>query len=377
MKVGEKMRKTLLSEMEKQHISQKQLSSTIGVSVGVINKFLTQEKEIAFDIVWKIVRIVAPDKVVELMDMYCTEITKKNIKLGLEYYSLNRRFSQLYLLIEKAKHGSLELQEWAKIYSVFHEFQTSARMGENIDFLTRFFYRIDTPYKETKLLLYIFEMYTHYFRNDYKTLYTFLINLPSEVIEIENSFLRKCLSARIDELMCHMEMKHNNNIEGTRLYCRKILEHNIAENLNATANFFVGLSYIMDDFDKCITYFQKCYDYYEKIGRVEVMEDIQNNIEFAYVYWDKEKKFASDFYQSLFDVKQGRLDANALNAYKSTETTPYIFLIKGIALNDISYLTRSLIQFIKKEDTFRANLPAFELKNRGYDDLILQEAFRR
>jgi DNA-binding Xre family transcriptional regulator len=360
--------------MEKKNISQNGLSNIIGVSKSLMTKFFAQEKEIAFDVVWKIVKFLEPTKVSDLMDIYSDEVTKKNIKLALEYYSLNRRLESLNKIIDKAQQCSDELREWARVYTIVCEFQKNAYYSDDPNYLVNLFRRVDTPFKETRLILYIFEMYAYYYRNEFKSLYTFLVNLPSDIIDIEHAFLRKCYMARVDELMCYAAIKYHSNSVAARIYCEKVLEYDIAENLNANAYFNKGLSYITEDFDKCVFNYRKCLEYYERIGRQAVIEDMRQQIEFAHIIWDKKIKFTSELHGLMNEVKLGRADHTVLDPFKSTDTTPYIFYIKGIALNDIEYLSRSLHQFRKKGDLFRARLPGIELAKRGLSELILQEA---
>jgi transcriptional regulator with XRE-family HTH domain len=368
------MRKRLLKNMEKKNISQKYLSETLGVSIGVINKFFTQEKEIAFDIVWKIVKLLEPDNVVDLMDKYSDEVTKKNIKLALEYYSLNRRLESLNKIINKARQCSDELREWARVYTLVCDFQKNAYYTDDPNYLVNLFRRVDTPFKETRLLLYIFEMYAYYYRNEFKSLYTFLVNLPSDILEIEHAFLRRCYMARVDELMCYAEIKYHSNSVAARTYCEKVLELDIADNLNANAYFNKGLSYLIEDFDKCVFNYRKCLEYYERIGRQAVIDDLHQQIEFAHIIWDKETTFTSEFHRLMADVKHGRADHTVLDPFQSTDTLPYIYYIKGIALNDKEYLIRSMHQFRRKGDLFRAKLPALELAEKhGYSELVLSE----
>lgn len=369
------MRKKILAEMEKKHITQKQLAAIIGVSNGVINKFLTQEKEIAFDIIWQVVRIVDPSSTISLMDAYSKEVTKKNIKLALEYYALNRRLDSLDIVLERAaKSNSVEIKEWGRVYEFFTQHQRSVTNISDPDQLIRHFRRINTPFKETNILLYIFEMYSYYFRNEYKTLYTTLINIPEDIMEIEHPFLRRCYMARVYELKCHVELKYKNNPIGARGYCQKLLDFDISDNFNATAYFLTGLSFIMEDFDKCIFNFKKCLKYYQNIKRQEVVDDIINQIEFAYVLWGKEYEFTSEFHKCLADVQHGSVDPSVLDLFTSSENTPYILLIKGIVLDDINLLSRSLIHFTKKGDLFRANYAGVELIKRGKCEKLLQDA---
>lgn len=374
MNRGEKqMREHLLSVMDKKNISQNYLADRLGVSAGVVNKFFGKKKEISFDIVWKIVRFVDPDKKIELLNQYSPEVTGKNLKLALEFFSINAQKQTLSELLERCRAGNAELKEWARVYGVFHDFMIKVHTDIETVGLFNMLRRVDVALKETRFVLYSFEMYTYFYRNEYKLLYSFLMDLNILLIDIEHPFLRRSFHARADEILCHIELKHFNNPMTARMYSDRVLEHDIADNLNATAYFVKGLSYILEDFNKCIYNLQKCKDHYDKTDRQTIIDDMRNQIEMAHVIWDKNIAYTSPFHQALFDVKQGHRAVSDLDQYMSIENRPYIFLIKGIVLKDINFLYTSLIHFKNIGDRFRANIPKLELIKLGINETMLTE----
>lgn len=365
------MRKQILSCMEKRNISQKSLSVEIGVSIGVINKFLTQKKEIGFDIVWKIVKHLEFENRSEILSKYVKELTKKNIKYAMEYFSLHGMHKELDLLIEMASDGTPEIKEWARIYLKLHEYQkTLYKMPDPIGMITQL-RRLDTPFKETRMSIYMYEMYHLYYLSNLKILYQYLLGLNKELLEIDDQFLRMCFSARIDELMCFVELKYNNNPEGARFYADRMLDMDITDNLNSTAYYVKAYSYIFEDFDKCVLNFKKAMEYYNRINRQDVVNELTRELEIVYFVWEKQIEFTSKFVQTLVEVKNKNKSPEELDQFINDDTEAWVYYFKGMFMDDRALVFSSFMKFRKVEDYFLSNFPKMELIKKGIsEDLV-------
>lgn len=365
------MRKAISSRMEKRNISQNTLAKDIGVSVGVINKLLTG-KEISFEIIWKILKYLEFENKNELLKRYIPELTKKNIKYAMEYFSLHGMHNELELLIEKANNGTSELREWARIYSKLQEYQkTLYKLPDPMGMITQL-RRLDTPYQEIRMAIYLYEMYHLYYLNNLKILHQYLLGLNKELLEIDDKFLRMCFSARIDELMCFVELKYNDNPESARYYANRLLDIGITSNLNSTAHYVKAYSYIFEDFDKCVFHFKRSMEYYKSINRKSVVDELMQEMEIVYILWDKETEFTSELTKTLVEVKQQQKSPEELDRFINEETEPWINLFKGIYLDDMILLFSSFFKFHKKDDCFLSNFPKIELIKRG----ISEELFK-
>jgi transcriptional regulator with XRE-family HTH domain len=363
------MRKSILGRMEKKNISQKTLATETGVSIGVINKLLTQQKEISFGIIWKIIKYLEFENKNELLKKYVNELTtSKNIKYGMEYFSLHGMHFELELLIEKASNGTSELKEWGRIYSQLQDFQKSMYQLPDPTAIISKLRRLDTPYLETKIAVYIFEMYGLFYLNNYKLLYQCLIDVAKLIIEVDDTFLRICFCSRVDELLSMVELRLNKNPNGSRLYCDRLIDVNLTSNLNATAYNVKAYSYLFENFEESIKNYKKSMEYYKRINRQAVVDEIQQEIELAYILWDHDMEFTSEYTRTLYEVKNKQTNVDVLDRFMSYEKEPWIHYFKGIATNDRTMMFASFMKFRKRDDFFLADFPKIELIKMGCNE---------
>lgn len=362
------MRKAISSRMQKRNISQNTLATEVGASVGVVNKYL-QGKEISFDIIWRVIKYLEFENKSELLKKYADELTtKKNIKYGMEYFSLHGMHNELELLIEKANDGSLELKEWARVYTKLQEFQKTMYQVPDTESIVSKLRRLDTPYRETKIAIFIYEMYGLFYVNNFKLLYQCLLGINKLVLEVDDTFLRICYSARIDELLSAVELRFNKNPNGARIYCDRVIDINLTDNLNSTAYNIKGYSYLFENFEECIKNYEKSMEYYKKLNRQMIVDEIQQEIELAYILWDYETNFSSDYTRTIFEVKNKQINPDALDSYMTEEREPWIHFFKGVASNDMPMVFASFMGFRKKDDYFLADFPKMELIKMGCNE---------
>jgi transcriptional regulator with XRE-family HTH domain len=363
------MRKTILSRMQKNNISQNALAAEIGVSVGVVNKFLTQNKEISFDIVWKIVKYLEFDSKFEILKRYAKELTtKKNIMYGMEFYSLHGMHDELELLIGMANKGITELKEWGRVYSRLQEYQKSMYTLPNPTYVISKLRGLSTPYRETKIAVFLYEMYGLYYLNEYKILYQCIFSLNKYLIEVDDTFLRICFNARVDELLSMVELRYNKNPNGARLYCDRLLDVDLTDNLNATAYNVKAYSYLFENFEECVKNYKKSMEYYERINRQSVVDEIKQEIDLAYILWGYETDFTSDYTRAIFEVKNKQTTPDILDRFMTEEREPWILYFKGMANNDRVSIFASFMKFRKRDDFFLADFPKIELIKMGVNE---------
>jgi hypothetical protein len=149
------------------------------------------------------------------------------------------------------------------------------------------------------------------------------------------------------------------------------LDFNITDNLNSTAYYVKAYSYIFEDFDKCIYNFQKSMEYYKRINRQAVVDELIQEMEIVYILWDKEIDFISEFVKTLFKVKHQQKSVEELDRFINEETEAWIYYFKGFYSNDRVLIFSSFMKFRKKDDYFLSNLPKLELIKRGAKEEVI------
>lgn len=364
----------LYLQMDKLGLSQRSLASKTNVSLSLVNKFLKDKRPIRFDYVLKIVKFLLPEKEKEIMLNYCLISENRNLRLALEYTSINREFKTMKMLLDKAMNDkNTSVREWGKIYDLVYKCQTAEVNYKSSLVDTSIIRRQNTNVKELKIILLILEIYSFYFKNDITRIYQLAKELETEVEEITESYIKSTYSTRIFELLAHAELKFNNNITKAIEYCNLILKENVSEWYNATAFFVKGLANYYDNFEQCIYNLTLCKEIYEKANRIEWVENIEVTIEQVYLFWGKEIHFKHKINNDVFLLLNNQIEPEKLLMQINENNKGFILYYMGKMTKDVTALYQSLVYYTKIGDLFRARMPRKELLELGENEVLIND----
>jgi len=215
-----------------------------------------------------------------------------------------------------------------------------------------------------KALLKILEMYCFFFDEKYEIAYYHVKQAENLIREVSDSFIQKSFGARLNEALGYIYLKYKNDVVRAREAAYQLAEKDLGPNYLVTAFFVLGLSYFKESFDKTVFFYKKALEISSKIGRVSLIEDINEQIDFACLYWGKaaESSFDSNNFIKLVSEKNDLKDY-----YNHPKYAPYAYLYDGIKESNKEKLFMSMNYFLSQRDKFRASIPELELRKLGVE----------
>jgi hypothetical protein len=197
-----------------------------------------------------------------------------------------------------------------------------------------------------------------------------LKQIQKEVKLIKNEYIKERYLIKVNEIAAYTNLYAYNNKEVAREYADWILESSATPSYKAYANFIKGVSYTFTSYNEAIKYLNESIKIYETIGRWDDIKEIEQEIEFINIYWDKNCNCDSVKNELFMKVKNGeQISIEELNGVNLDQE--FKLFIDGYGNKDNKKLLLSLIKFIKNDNLFLANLPKIELIKNGYDQDII------
>lgn len=345
-------------------LSQNEIANQLGLNSGYISKFLNRKQEIAFWMFHKLVTYLDKDNELMLMTRFCENMSRKeNLRVGLEYAHSKNLKGLMSQLIEKCSiDKNEENREWAIVYE--WQLNSKSAVHYNLTDYVSDLNGIKAKTIEMKALLKILEMYCFFFDEKYEIAYYHVKQAENLIREVSDSFIQKSFGARLNEALGYIYLKYKNDVVRAREAAYQLAEKDLGPNYLVTAFFVLGLSYFKESFDKTVFFYKKALEISSKIGRVSLIEDINEQIDFACLYWGKaaESSFDSNNFIKLVSEKNDLKDY-----YNHPKYAPYAYLYDGIKESNKEKLFMSMNYFLSQRDKFRASIPELELRKLGVE----------
>jgi hypothetical protein len=371
-------KQTLLNEIKKQPRGYMDIiAKEIGYSSGsALGKILSEEdKEFKkFNSLVKLVGIFWGIESIKYMIEYSEEIDPNNMTLTsrnlLEFLASTRQFEALNNLLDKMdKCDNKESREWAKVYRMELKYQIIDGI-DSVNELIQEISNIHVTKPELEAYKKIYIHYCCYLKKDYETMEFLLKQIQKEVKLIKNEYIKERYLIKVNEIAAYTNLYAYNNKEVAREYADWILESSATPSYKAYANFIKGVSYTFTSYNEAIKYLNESIKIYETIGRWDDIKEIEQEIEFINIYWDKNCNCDSVKNELFMKVKNGeQISIEELNGVNLDQE--FKLFIDGYGNKDNKKLLLSLIKFIKNDNLFLANLPKIELIKNGYDQDII------
>jgi hypothetical protein len=323
----------------------------------------------------KIVKYIFGEDEKKLMEQYSMEIdiNNKTARHMLEYLSVNRLLDSMKKLIDRMSDAkNKDSREWAKVYNLQHEWQIDFY---GIDFNSIIFRlnEFKTNIHELNTLISIMRCNSYYSIRMYRMSFELSRHIQYSIENIKDEFIKASYGVKYNEIMSYLSLKVFNEPEKTRKHAQIVINHNIGKTFNAFAHYAIGCSYLFTDYEKAKDHLYQSYKIYMDINRKDGADNVNEERELLEIVWDKDifSVHTNKAYRYYWLARNNRLQIEELEGVNLDE--PFNYLIKGMKDNNTEMLLHSLILFVKEGDLFLANLPKFELLNRGYSETIVNE----
>jgi hypothetical protein len=322
----------------------------------------------------KIVKYLFGDDEKKLMEQYSKEIDPNNkcARHMLEYLSVSRQLDSLKRLIDKMLEcKNKESREWAKMYSILHEWQTDFYGIDFLDVLNRL-NEIKTNIPELITLIDITRCNCFYKNKVYRVSFELSHSISRSLDYIKDDYIKSSYSVRYNEIMSYLALRVFNDHDKARIHAQSVLDYNVGKSLNAYAYYILGCSYLFTEYDKSKEYLKESAKIYIDLNRIDAADNVKEEIELLDIVWDKDifSVYYSREYKYYWLTRNNKVINVELETLNLEEQ--FYLLIKGMKENNIDLILQSLIMFVKKGDLFLANLPKLELLKRGYNKDIIQ-----
>jgi hypothetical protein len=349
-------------------ITWKEIANAAGITNSALSHFKSGT-ELKFPHLLKIAKFIFEGNYMAKFKEWCLNLNQPaNIRYALEYLAVNRQIEELEELIVKVnnKYSSKDLTDWAKGYSILAMY---LKGNEPCTVLNQL--RLYTPKTcEMKVLALITEIWCRNKMREYSTMNSLVSGLDLTINEIKDDFIKESYGLRVKEVLAFVNLYKLNNKEIARKYAEEIISKNFSPTFNANASYLLGMSYLFDNYDKCLGNIMKHRELLIESERKSEIAVIDNNdLPFINNIWKKNSKQPETndisekaHYEALNGDKKLALELID-DAIEKEGLSGFKLYYKALATNDKSLFMQSLIFFInRKGDKFYANLPYEQLK---------------
>ncbi|MBW3490824.1 AimR family lysis-lysogeny pheromone receptor [Bacillus sp. FDAARGOS_1420] len=341
------------------------VAEAIGVSPQYMSKF-KKSGTVSFCSLLKLSQVLTlPDENYKtIMRDFCLKVdTTELIKQSFEYASITRDTELLKRLIGKYRKDKGSIQEFVDVYEILYQYIVNEIDGRSlIDKLCELRQPTDCC---LRILIDIMKCYNYYFSKDFPM----MIGLGKEVEQRlkqlsggRKDFILHCYFHKVYEVLAPVHLRLNNK-ELTRRYATILKNSNISAKTVSDATYLMGMSYLLEDKQKCLSLLKESYELSKAIGEEILETEALYNLKLAELYYESEKnepvialreidKFSSVFYQK--------------------ENEDFIVLFKAMQDTSNKSLHKCLQQFFTQGNYFFSSLSARELYKRGEDSVILE-----
>ncbi|PEQ05831.1 AimR family lysis-lysogeny pheromone receptor [Bacillus toyonensis] len=341
------------------------VAEAIGVSAQYMSKF-KKNGTINFGGLLKLAKILSlPDQNSRMtMSNFCLKVdTTELIKQSFEYASITRDIELLKRLIGKYRKDKGSIQEFVDIYEILYRYMLRQIDGESL------IKEINNLRQPTdcclRILISIMKCYGYYFSKDF----SMMIGLGKEVEQRlkqlsggRKDFIQHCYFYKLYEILAPVHLRSNNR-DMARKYAYIIKNTNVGLKAISDASYIIGMSYLLEDKQKCLSVLKEGYDLSKGIGDQGYENEAFYNMKMVEMYYAVETDGTTSVLAGVDKYAQ---------VFYQRENEDFIVLFKAMRDTSNESLHKCLQQFFTQGNYFFSSLSARELYKRGEDSAIIK-----
>ncbi|AHA73881.1 hypothetical protein ABE52_11840 [Bacillus thuringiensis] len=341
------------------------VAEAIGVSPQYMSKF-KKSGTISFCGLLKLSQVLTlPDENYKTtMRDFCLKVdTTELIKQSFEYASITRDMELLKRLIGKYRKDKGSIQEFVDVYEILYRYMLREIDGESL------IKEINSLRQPTdcclRILISIMKCYGYYFSKEF----SMMIGLGKEVEQRLKQlsggckdFIQHCYFYKVYEVLAPVHLRSNNR-DMARKYAYVIKNANVGLKASSDASYIIGMSYLLEDKQKCLSMLKEGYDLSKGIGDQGYENEAFYNMKMVEMYYAVETEGMASV---LVDV-----DKYAQVFYQK-DNEDFIVLFRAMKDGSNESLHKCLQQFFTQGNYLFSSLSARELYKRGEDSAIIK-----
>lgn len=373
----QKLCKEICNAIEDKDLTLTEVAKKIGVSKQSLSKLKTKG-EIGFRFLVRLSYFLFPDEQRYIMAEWCLRVnTTESIKQSFEYAASTRDISLLQKLITKYSHEKGSISEYVRIYSIIYKYMINEISG--FDIISEIKKVGQVKDEPLKILVDILKCYNYFFQQKFHLMLQTAHETEKELASLgkRELFFKECYLHRISEVLQSAYL-FLNHLPLARHYAFTIINADICPKTVSDASYIVGMSYLLEDEDKCLDYLQKSYDIAKTIQDEVIENEARLHLDFVKLYLNIELE--GDSAPELIDYQNNKDNEIKLNSLKEVMylkgEDDLVILFEAIANGNMEKLHEYHENFFQNFNYFFASLIAKEMKKRGDNTSWVKRAMR-
>lgn len=353
---------------DREDLSLSYVAEQIGVSRQYMSKF-KNKGAIGFCQLVKLSHILSEkDKTFkETMAEWCLELdTTEAIKQSFEYACVTRNINLLGKLLTKHKDETGTIREYVSVYGILYQYIIGEVHGTEIVNQLK---KVGQPKdKVLNILMDIMKCYNYFHLKKYNLMLELIQEIEAQVEAVDSdrkSYIKECYIYRVAEIFAPVYL-HYNHLDLARKFANVIIDANISEKTISDALYILGMSYLGEDKEKSLKYFEDSYTLFKKVGDKTYEKEVRYNLDFAKIYLGEPLAKDSDphliQFQSSPDTQMLKLLQESLY---DGEEEDFLVYYKGIVSNSPNEIYECFQKFLLQSNYFFTSLVAKEIYKRG------------
>ncbi|PHD57706.1 AimR family lysis-lysogeny pheromone receptor [Bacillus wiedmannii] len=306
-----------------------------------------------------------PDNQREKMEKWCLQLdSAESIQQSLEYAAITRDVSLLKKLIKKHKKEVGIIGDYINVYNVIYKYMNYDIEGhEIIGNLKKIEYTEDNA---LMILVKILKCYGYFAQKKIHLMLDLALEVEEMIKNLSDSrklFIKECYLHRLAEVLAPVYL-HRNELELSRHYSFLIINANICAKTVSDASYYVGMTYLTEDKEKCLEYLQKSHEIAKSVEVKNLIIQTRDNLDYAKIYLDIPLGIDSDarlvMYQN--NKKNGKMIEDYIEERGERD---FLLIYQACNQESILALYECFQRFFSNSNFFFSSLVAKEIYDRG------------
>ncbi|PFZ19523.1 AimR family lysis-lysogeny pheromone receptor [Bacillus wiedmannii] len=313
-----------------------------------------------------------PDNRADKMSKWCLQLdSAESIQQSLEYAAITRNVALLKKLITKHKKEDGVIKDYINVYRILYRYMVDEIEGfDLIDELRKIGQIEDSA---LIILVNIMKCYTYYFERKFHLMLEVAKEAEQMIFDLSDArklFIKECYLHRLAEILAPIYL-FQNQLDLARHYSFLITNANICAKTVSDASYYIGMSYLLEDSDKCLEYLLKSHDIAKTIGEEYFETETRYNLDYVNIYLGKPLGLKSD--PRLIMYQNNRLNGKLIDdIVEERGERDFLLMYQALNQNSLPKLYECFQKFFSNSNFFFSGLVAKEIYERGDRSMMTQ-----
>lgn len=342
--------------------------SSVGEQIEASKQCMSKFKKdgtIGFRKLLRLSYYLFPEKQRERMEDWCLQLdSAESIQQSLEYAAITRNVNLLKKLIKKHKKETGIVGDYIDVYKIIYKYMNYDIEGyEIIEHLKKI---ENTEDSTLTILINILKCYDHFAQKKIHLMLDLALEVEEMIKNLSDSrklFTKECYLHRLAEILAPVYL-HRNELDLARHYASLIINANICAKTVSDASYYVGMSYLVEDKDKCLEYLQRSHEIAKSVNVKNLILQTRDNLDYVKIYLGIPLGIDSD--ARLVMYQNNRKNVKLINDYiEERGERDFLLMYRACNQESILGLYECFQRFFSNSNFFFSSLVAKEIYDRG------------